>query len=141
MNRLFPAVVLWALLLISGCASAPLEPAHGWQLWQEQGCSASKRQAWQHREARALSGLVVSDQASAASPTPALDQAIVYARAWPRGETMQQTTGADGRFSFARVPPGLYEVAVCRPGLTPWRGTVRVDPGAKARELELGLKH
>jgi hypothetical protein len=140
MKPILAAVVVTALVPLAGCASAPpLEPAHGWQLWQEKNCPAKNRQAWQHLEARAFSGVVVSHTASGASPAPPLGQAIVYARTWPRGEAMEQTTGADGRFSFANAAPGLYEVAVCLAGFTPWRGTVRVDPGAKAKELELAV--
>jgi hypothetical protein len=131
------AVPVGGLLLLVACASAPpLEPAHGWQLWQEQNCSAGKRQAWQHRDAQALAGVVLGD---AASQAPPLRDAVVYARTWPRGQTTRQTTGADGRFSFANAGPGVYEVAVCLDGFTPWRGSVRVDPGAKVKELELTL--
>jgi carboxypeptidase family protein len=136
MKPMLSAVLLCALLL-AGCASAPpLEPAHGWQLWQEQGCSGRVGPGWMNLQARGLSGVVVGASDSGASP---LKEAVVYARPWPRGQRMNLTTDADGRFSFAGAGAGLYEVAVCLPGYNAWRGSVKVDPGATAAGLELSL--
>ena len=136
MKPILSAVLMWALVLLAGCASAPpLEPAHGWQLWQEQGCAGRVGPGWAHREARGLSGVVV-ESGSGATP---LKGAVVYARPWRRGQTMNLTADADGRFSFAGAGAGLYEVAACLPGYNAWRGSVRVDPGASAAGLELGL--
>ena len=127
-----------ALALLAGCASAPpLEPAHGWQLWQEKNCAGSVGPGWVHLEARGLAGVVAGASGSGASP---LKDAIVYARPWPRGETMQRKTDAEGRFSFSGVEAGLYEVAACQPGFNAWRGSVRVYPGASVAALELSLK-
>ena len=138
MKPILSAVLMCAVLL-AGCASTkPLEPAHGWQLWQEQGCPGRVGPGWVHREARGLSGVVVGASGSEASP---LKGAVVYARPWPRGQTMNLTTDADGRFSFAGAGAGLYEVAACLPGYNAWRGSVRVDHGAPATGLELSLTH
>jgi hypothetical protein len=137
MKTILPAVVVGALLPLAGCASAPpLEPAHGWQLWQEKNCAGRVGPGWAHLEARGLSGVAVGAADAGASP---LKEAIVYARPWPRGKAMEVKTGADGRFTVAAAGPGLYEVAVCLPGFNAWRGSVRVDPGAAAAVLELSL--
>jgi hypothetical protein len=123
-------------VILAGCASrlTPREPGTGAQLWQEKQCFAHELPAWSNIDGRALAGVV---RASYPSGEWALNDAIVYARPWPRGAVMEALTDAEGHFAFNTAGAGLYEVAACLPGFNPWRGTVRVDATAAAASVTL----
>lgn len=110
----------------------PREPPMSKQLWQEKKCFAHELQEWRHVVLRQLSGIVVAtDGLTHTDPLPA---ARVLVRAWPHGRYFETKTDSRGKFSFPQANEGTYELAVCRDGFNPWRGTVRVSQNATESE-------
>jgi Carboxypeptidase regulatory-like domain len=123
---------LVALLLVgAACARAHLpEPAVGQQLWEAKQCFAHELPEWRHIELRELAGTVLEKGAGEPYPLP---DSHVYARSWPRGSEWEASTDANGEFRFEGPGEGTYELAVCRDGWNPWRGTVRVSGSASVK--------
>jgi len=118
-------------LLQAGCARVPPpEPVVGRQLWQEEKCFAHELPEWKHLELRELRGTVVAGGTAQPDPLP---ESRVFARSWPSGPHLQTATDANGVFEFPDVGEGTYELAICRDGWNPWRGTVRVSRSAQPK--------
>lgn len=127
----YARVFVGALLFAPACAPIiPGEPALGQQLWEQRLCFAHELPEWRHLELGELGGTVITD--GTAKPD-ALPESRVFARHWPAGPVLQTTTDVHGAFVFAEARDGTYEVAVCRDGWNPWRGTVLVSRKAKER--------
>ena len=79
---------------------------------------------------RELAGTVVAGGTAQADTLP---ESHVFARSWPTGGVLERITDAGGLFVFADMGEGTYELAICRDGWNPWRGTVRVSRSAIVR--------
>ncbi len=124
-----PGRLLACLLFLEpACAHVPPpEPVIGRQLWHEEKCFAHELPEWRHLELRELGGTVVAGGTGQADPLP---ESRVFARSWPGGHHQQTSTDASGVFGFSAAGEGTYELAICRDGWNPWRGTVRVSRSA-----------
>ncbi len=119
------------LLLQPACVHVPPpEPVVGRQLWQEEKCFAHKLPEWRHLELRELGGVVV---AGGTAHPDLLPDSRVFARSWPSGPHLRSVTDASGSFGFSQTGEGTYELAICRDGWNPWRGTVRVSRSAQEK--------
>jgi hypothetical protein len=111
--------------VLAACARLrPPEPTLAPELWKEKRCFAHMLPQWRHQRLRALSGKV---WAGGTGQNEVVPDAVVYVRAWPVGAIHETRTDAAGNFGFPGIGGGIFEVAVCRDGWNPWRGTVEVS--------------
>lgn len=133
LDTLLAVFVVPGLLVPLACMTFPPEPEWQDQLTVQQGCFAHIMEPWEYLESRELSGVVVSD----VSDSQGVPGVAVFARRVPNGEVLREVSDDEGRFRFAEVKSGMYEVAACLDGFNPWRGHVRIRKAARAKPLRL----
>src|SRR5262245_9300424 len=129
-RRSYRLSAIGILLFEAACVHVPppTEPAYEQQLWKEKGCFAHVLPEWTHLELVELAGTVYRAGAGRADSLP---QSLVLVRSYPGGAVRQTFTDDSGRFRFADIREGTYELAICLGGFNPWRGTVRVPRTAR----------
>ena len=134
--KFWPLILGCALIVEIACVHVPVEPSLEKQLWKEKECFAHILPEWRHLELRELAGSVVAGGISHADRLPG---SLVFIRSMPGGRVQQTVTDANGEFRLSNIADGTYELAICRDGWNPWRGTVTVSRTGRAMRVVFEL--